>query len=217
MNIPSTVIIQQQRDEVLGALRLDIQRLQNAINALKSIADFDVPTSADPAAWQDALDQATERREAARRAINDNPAFTCEQKAESTKAWRSWHFVIAKHVGSIIKSLTAWPTAQWRWDVQSQNLVTGRPTADIADEMATRPVPPEAQQHGELIGRVYDSIRNLRRWEANHGVRKLPIEALLKTPVESLAEQWCIGSVMRQTVLDTTSMARIRVFESTFI
>jgi hypothetical protein len=217
MNVPSTVIIQQHRDEVLGELRQSIKAIQTSINALKTISDFSVPQSADPAQWAKALAAANERKDTAYRAINDNLAFTCEQKAESLKAWRSWHFVISKHIGGIIRALQKWPTAAWRWDMQGQNIVPGCSTYSIADMMATKPVPPECQEHAEKVDAVRQSILTLREWEQQHGIRKLPIEPLLKTDIESLCVQWATGSILRQHGLDNVTASRVAVFESTFI
>ena len=217
MNVPSRVIIQQLREQHISELRLGIKAIQAAVLALRSISDFNVPHSADPAAWQAALDQATERREAARRAVNESLVLTGEQKAESLKGWRAWHFTISKHIGTIIRTLQKWPQASWQWDAVASTITPGRTTAAIADMMATKPVPAEAQEHGRLLGKIYESIADLRRWEQHHGVRKLPIEALLKIDSESLGEQWATGSIMRQTGLDSATMSRVHVFESTFI
>ena len=217
MNVPSTVIIQQLRAEILSELRLDIQRLQNAINALKGIADASVPHSAAVEDWQQALAAAHQRKAAAKDEINDSLSLTGEEKAEMMKKWKLWHKAVAGYIGAIIGTLQKWPAAKWKWDEQGQNIVPSRPTCDIADEMATRPVPPAAQEHGKLLGAVYQAIADLRRWERHNNVRKIPIEPLLKTPAESLGEQWVNGSILRQTGLDTTTLARVNVFESTFI
>ena len=217
MNVPSTVIIQQQRAEVLGELRVAIRGVQNAVTTLRGISDVDVPHSAAVEDWQQALSAATARRVAAKRAINDDPSLTTEEKESKLRGWKLWHKAVAGHIGGIIRVLEKWPQASWRWDVQSQNIVTGRSTYAIADEMATRPVPHEAQQHAHLLGKIFDSIRELRKWESAHNVRKLPVESLLKSTPEGLAESWTNGSILRQTGLDTTTMARVSVFESTFI
>ncbi len=217
MNVPSTVIIQQQRAEILSDLRMAIKSVQDAVNILRGISDVGVPHSASVEDWKNALTAAAERKESAKRAINGDPSLTGEEKESKLRGWKLWHKAVAGHVGGIIRTLQKWPQASWQWDAVAENIVVGRPTADIADEMATRPVPPEAKQHGRLLGKIYESIADLRRWEQHHNVRKLPIEALLKTPAESLGEQWATGSILRQHGLDNVTASRVAVFESTFI
>ena len=128
MTLPSTIVVPREREQYLSELRMGIRSIQSAVSALKAIADFTVPASASIGEWQKALDTATHRWEEANSAIASSPALTAEQKAESLKAWRAWHKVVATHVNGIIRRLNEWPQAKWKWDGSNSTTSAGKPS-----------------------------------------------------------------------------------------
>ena len=192
--MPERIIDERERTQCIGELRNCITSMQSSVKALASVSDFSVPSSAELADWQQALAAVDKRRDEALQAIETNVILTQEGKATAAKEWKQWRKVIAAHVNAIVKNLTTWTEASWKWDEIVQNIVPGRDTVSIATEKSMKAVPKEAGEHAELIEGVRKAVLTLRTWEDRNDVGRVSLERLLNMNTEELATMWATGA-----------------------
>ena len=191
--MPKSIVDERERGQCLGELRQTINSIQNAVRQLQELPDFTTPSSASTADWEQALAAADERRDAALRAIESDFVLSQPAKDEAATAWKKWHKSVATHVNAIVRQMGEWPQARWHWDEQVNNIVIGVDSITIADERATREVPPEAEEHATLIDAVRQALEALRAWEDEADAVRTPIEQLLRSSKEEIALIWATG------------------------
>lgn len=194
-SIPAKVVLEKERTEAAGEIRLAIGSIHDAVRHLQELQDFEAPLSADPNDWQEALKKAGKRKDEALKAIASNMMLTQENKMELAAEWKEWHKKAATACNTIIKLITKFAACKFRFDKELQDIVPTIPTMDVAEAQAMRDVPPEAKDHALLLAIVYDAVSGLRRWEQEHDVRKIRLEQLLCLDETQLAEAWANGSV----------------------
>ena len=193
--IPAKVCLEKERTEAAGEIRLAISRLHDAVRHLQDLQDFEAPLSADPNYWQEALKKADKRKDEALKAIASNMMLTQENKLELAGEWKSWHKQVVTSCNTIIKLLTKYSACKFVYDCNRQDIVPSISTMEVAEAEAVRDVPPEARDHALLLAIVWDAINGLRKWEQEHGVKKVRLEQLLSLDEVQLAEAWANGSV----------------------
>ena len=75
-SIPAKVVLEKERTEAAGEIRLAISRLHDAVRHLQDLQDFEAPLSANPNDWQEALKKADTRKNEALKAIASNIMLT---------------------------------------------------------------------------------------------------------------------------------------------
>ena len=193
--IPAKVVLEKERVEAAGEIGKAVKSIHDAVISLQNLPDFEIPKSADPNAWQEALKKADKRRNEALKAIAADIRLTQDGKAELAGEWKQWHFQAATSCNIIIKMLKDYAACQFTFSSSTQNIVPTIPIAEIAEVEAMRDVPKEAKDHALLLAVVFDSVSGLRRWELEHGVRKVRLEELLSLDETQLAEAWANGNI----------------------
>ncbi len=193
--VPSQIMLEKERVEAAGEIGKAVKSIHDAVISLQNLPDFETPTSADPNDWREALKKADKRKDEALKAIAADVVLTQNGKAELTGEWKQWHIKAATACNTIIKHLTNYPACKFVFSNSTQNIVPTIPTMEVAEAQAMRDVPPEAKDHALLLAIVYDAVSGLRRWEQEHGVKKVRLEQLLSLDEVQLAEAWANGSV----------------------
>lgn len=194
-SIPAKVMLEKERTEAAGEIRLAIGSIHDAVRHLQDLQEFEAPLSADPNDWQEALKKADKRKDGALKAISSNMMLTQENKLELAGEWKEWHKKAATACNTIVRQLTKYAACQFTYDVELHDIVPTIPTMEVAEAEAMRDVPPEARDHALLLAFVFDAVSGLRRWEQEHGVKKVRLEQLLSLDETQLAEAWANGSV----------------------
>ena len=63
--MPTRITDKRKQQDLDNDLRFALRRVQEAVNALRSLQGFTIPASADPKEWEKALTAATEKKEKA--------------------------------------------------------------------------------------------------------------------------------------------------------
>ena len=193
--IPAKVVLEKERTEAAGEIRLAIGSIHDAVRHLQDLQDFEAPLSADPNDWQEALKKADKRKDEALKAIASNMMLTQENKAELAVEWKEWHKKAATACNTIIRQVTKYAACKFKYDLELNDIVPTIPTMEVAEAQAMRDVPPEAKDHALLLAIVFDAVSGLREWEAKHDVKKVRLEQLLSLNEEQLAEAWANGNI----------------------
>lgn len=222
-SIPAKVVLEKERTEAAGEIRLAIGSIHDAVRHLQDLQDFEAPLSADPKDWKEALNKADKRKEEALKAIASNMMLTQDNKLELAGEWKDWHKKAATACNTIIKMVTKYAACKFTFDFEQQDIVPTIPTLEVAEAEAMRDVPPEARDHALLLAIVFDAVSGLRRWEQEHGVKKVRLEQLLSLDEVQLAEAWANGSVRYPSYQDFDKATELKnksickYVESTFV
>ena len=191
--IPQKVVLEKELSQAVGELSKSVQQIQDAVQKLKEVQDFTLPTTADPNAWSEALKDADKRKDEALKAIEADLALPTNSKQKLAQDWKNWHKTVAINVNIIIRLVEKNPDCKFQWKNG-----TSEPTApilEVGEAQAMRDVPSEARDHARLLALVYDAIDGLREWEHQNGVRKVRLEQLLSLDETQLAEAWTNGTL----------------------
>lgn len=221
--IPAKVVLEKERLETEGEIGKAVKSIHDAVISLQNLQDFETPLSADPNDWQEALKKADKRKADALKAIASDIMLTQDGKEELAAEWKHWHIKAATACNTIIKHLTNYPACKFVFSSSTQNIVPTIPITEVAEAEAMRDVPPEARDHALLLAIVFDSVSGLRRWELEHGVKKVRLEQLLSLDEVQLAEAWANGSVRYPSYQDFDKATELKnksickYVESTFV
>lgn len=193
--IPAKVVLEKERTEAAGEIRLAIGSIHDAVRHLQDLQDFEAPLSADPNDWQEALKKADKRKDEALKAIASNMMLTQENKVELAAEWKEWHKKAATACNTIVRQVTKYAACKFTFDLELQDIVPTIPTMEVAEAEAMLDVPPEARDHALLLAIVWDAINGLRKWEREHDAQKLRLEQLLSLDETQLAEAWANGNI----------------------
>lgn len=193
--IPAKVCLEKERTEAAGEIGKAVKSINDAVICLQNLPDFETPTSADPNDWKEALKKADKRKDEALKAIAADVVLTQNGKAELAGEWKQWHIKAATACNIVVKQVTKYAGCKFAFCSSVQNIVPTIPTMEVAEAEAVRDVPPEARDHALLLAIVWDAINGLRKWEQEHGVKKVRLEQLLSLDEVQLAEAWANGSV----------------------
>lgn len=219
--IPQKVVLEKELSQAVGELSKSVQQIQDAVQKLKEVQDFTLPTTADPNAWSEALKDADKRKDEALKAIEADLALPTNSKQKLAQEWKEWHKTVAVNANIIIRLITKNPDCKFQW--KNDTILPSVPIEEVAEVQAVRDVPKEARDHARLLALVYDAVNGLRKWEREHGVRKVRLEQLLSLDETQLAEIWANGSVRYPSYLDFDKATELKnksickYLESTFL
>lgn len=222
-SIPAKVVLEKEKTEATGEIRLAIGSIHDAVRHLQELQDFEAPLSADPRDWQEALKKADKRKDEALKAIASNMMLTQENKLELAGEWKEWHKKAATACNTIVKQITKYAACKFTFDLVLQDIVPTIPTMEVAEAEAMRDVPPEARDHALLLAIVWDAINGLRKWEREHDAKKIRLEQLLSLDETQLAEAWANGNIHYPSYQDFDKARELsnksvrRYIEGTFV
>lgn len=191
--IPEKIVLEKELSQAVGELNQSVRQIHDAVERLKEVQDFTLPTTADPNAWSEAQKDADKRKDEALKAIEADLALPTNSKQKLAQDWKNWHKTVAINVNIIIRLVTKNPLCKFEW--KNGTIEPSVPILEVAEAEAVRDVPSEARDHARLLALVYDAVSGLRRWEQEHGVKKVRLEQLLSLDEVQLAEAWANGSV----------------------
>lgn len=221
--MPARVMLEKERLETEGEIGKAVKSIHDSVISLQNLQDFEAPTSADPNDWKEALKKADKRKNEALKAIATDVVLTQDVKAELAGEWKQWHLKVATSCNTIIKHLINYSACKFTFSSSTQNIVPTIPIMEVAEAEAMRDVPKEAKDHALLLAIVYDAVNGLRKWEREHGVRKVRLEQLLSLDETQLAEAWTNGTLYHPSCqpFDTSferSMKSVQSYiEGTFV
>ena len=191
--IPEKIVLEKELSQAVGELNQSVRQIHDAVERLKEVQDFTLPTTADPNAWSESLKDADKRKDEALKAIEADLALPTNSKQKLAQDWKNLHKTVAINVNIIIRLVEKNPDCKFQW--KNNTIEPTAPILEVAEAEAMRDVPKEAKDHALLLAIVFDAVSGLRRWEQEHGVKKIRLEQLLCLNETQLGELWASGNV----------------------
>ncbi len=206
--MPKSIIIASEREAIGNRLRSELRRAQDAYTILRTgkdpnadyvvsknfkgleeLGEIPFPDKVTES-WLDAV---IERK---REAINASDILTAMEKKSRIGHIGTTEKKARPIVQTVEKFIKTIPAALYRYDDNVKNFYIGGLEKYI-NELATREVPEEAADHWQLIQEARAAIDRLRGFEKEHLRIKNPLEVILRSSVETIAEQWATDSNRR--------------------
>ena len=93
--IPEKIVLEKELSQAVGELNQSVRQIHDAVERLKEVQDFTLPTTADPNAWSESLKDADKRKDEALKAIEADLALPTNSKQKLAQDWKNLHKTVA--------------------------------------------------------------------------------------------------------------------------
>lgn len=203
--MPKTIVYEDELKAIDQQLRADLRAAQEAYANLKEEKDLgEIPL---PHLLTE--EWIKTKQEQAKKAVDDAKFLTIEQRRGQHIHWGILYKRALSNVQKIQSFIAGIPNSQYHYDEQLGTFYYTNLTA-LATERATHPVPEQAWEHWQKIQNILQAIGELRAWEADQDVKKIPLSELLHFSQSRHSEAWARGTIVRDHRFDNKSyMAEI--------
>lgn len=195
--MPKTIVLEDELKAIDWQLRADLRAAQEAYASLKEEEDLgEIPLPHElTEEWLNT------QFEQAKKAVSDAKFLTAEQRKVQLMQWGRLYKRALGNVQKIQKFISGIPKDQYYYDAQLGTFYYSSITL-LATERATHQVPEEAGEHWQKIQNILQTIGELRAWEAEHDVKKIPLSVLLHFSQSHHSEAWARGTMVRDHRFD---------------
>lgn len=189
-----TFIDQRQREDIITAVRSDLKCLADSVEVLKSIKEYQFPRALSLLSVDKMREEINQRMAL----VRQDYSLTEAERGERLQRWINIKQLAARHISTITEILGRWPSIVWHYNEAGDNYFTeAEQVEQVAEELATHPVPELARQHRQLIDEAMTGIKRLGDFEAENDLFDLPLSRLAAMTDEQLAGAWLDGSIKR--------------------
>lgn len=184
----STIIIQQERDAVIDAIKRDEAALRAAVSKLHDVEELTVPTS-----LEDIADPTWVRAQINPRItlIKGDASLTADEQRQRQALWLAVKQRAQRAIEKVSLIIERWPGLSWVADEDGKNYhLDPNHVDELATERATREVPTLAEQHWRLITQMREAVEALRAFEVENNVKDCPLVMLSRMSESQLYEAW---------------------------
>ncbi|MBR3456167.1 MAG: hypothetical protein IKH26_12695 [Bacteroidaceae bacterium] len=188
--LPKTVVIPKERQQAQDDAIKATKELQNAYKRLQGFADLAPlpPIQEITKEWLNSIIANKFDEVAEMKGITEN------ERIQRVEGWKNIKSGANMVVTGIVRIVDKYGGAI-RYD-DSLHLPYIDTTGDILDAFCTRDVPEEATEHHRRLLAVARAISELRFWEFNNHVKRLPLPIILQWDNSTIAEKWATGDVL---------------------
>lgn len=189
------IVIRQERDAVIDAIKRDEAALRAAVSKLHSIEELTVPT---------VLKDITEDPTWVRQQINpritlikDDASLTADEQRQRQALWLAVKQRALRTIEKASLIIERWPGLNWLPDEDSTNYHLEQSQIEqVATQRATREVPAAAEEHWRLITAMREAVEALRSFEQQHQVKDAPLIVLSRFDEDRLYREWITGNIL---------------------
>lgn len=182
------IILAKEKKDAVTAIRSAEASLRDAVSKLRSIPELDVPTALGNIVDADWLREQLGSRIALVRA---DKSLTAAEREQRLNPWRAIKSRSERAILKIDGILHDWPGLSWLPDEDGKNFHLDQPQVEeLAQQKATRTVPPLAEQHWELICSMRSAVEALRTFEVENNVKDCPLVMLSRMSENQLYQAW---------------------------
>ena len=190
--MPKRIVLEDERKRIDEQLRNDLRAAQESYSALK--AEENLGTIPQPHGCTEEWLRAI--YEQGKLAVDEAKFLTVEQRNSQKGHWGKLYHRMQPHVAQIQNFIAAIPHEQFVYDEQLGTFYY-RDLTGLAKERATYNVPDGAAGHWQKIQAIMGAIKELRQWEVDQDVRKIPLDNLLHFDKNRFIEAWVRGEMKR--------------------
>lgn len=213
--LPRTIIFDDERRQVERELNKTIDKVRIAFNSLLNINDLgSLPTiEAITPDWLANLINSHIK------AIKDNNELTSKRKEELINDWREIQKKAQINVNIIHGLFVAYHSAQLIFDEAINNYICANKEG-VINSFGVRQVPIKAQEHYTLWLAIEDAIHNLRNWEKERNLKKIPLDEVLRRDhsPHAFARKWISGMFAKSDFEQRPENEQLRkVYEQNYL
>ena len=205
IEFPKTIVLQEESDTARHNLRVMVQRVQAAYLALKEDPEFELPPK-----FEDLTPEYTRQfyRPNLER-IETDFMLDEEQRHKLKIRWRRKQAAATTKANIICDGIKATPALKWTYDEALRMPTPCANIDEVANELSTMAVPPMAHDHWLMVHAIATAVRELRKWEKEHGIVKYPLSLLTSWDEHEMARRWVRGMTIPQDEDERTKSIRI--------
>lgn len=200
-----TIVLQQKLDDAAYKCRTALRKANEAISELHKLVDYPTPTTLKEVSTRNLL-AFTEQRI---NAVQATPIYTLSQKQQVIDGWTEWRVKAMPLVVAVENFVSEWQEVNPVLDTATMSILT----SDITESLVPRftvEIPIQAHRHQELINSVANAIEDLRAWEREQDIKKLPLKELLSLNQGDIFQAWASGNIKVDHSQDTPRLCAWR-------
>lgn len=192
----ATIVIEREKQNVLAEIKRSEATLRDAVSRLRSIPELDVPSNLGNIVDADWLREQLGNRIALVRA---DKSLTAAERETRLAPWRAIKGRAERAILKIDGILHDWPELDWLPDHDGLNFhLSDEQVETLAEQKATRQVPPQAEEHWRLISAMRSAVEQLRTFETENNVKDAPLIVLSRFDEDRLYREWVTGNILIQ-------------------
>lgn len=184
------IVLQKELDEAAYNCRSSLRKANEALRELHKLADYPSPTRLKDVTTSNLVAFAEQRINA----VKNTPLYTAAERERIIDNWTEWRVKAMPHVSAVENFVNDWKEVDPVLDTSDMTILT----ADIAESLKPRftvEVPLQAHTHIALIHNAKQAISELREWESEQDIKKVPLQELTSLKEENLLQSWASGSI----------------------
>lgn len=189
-----TIILQQEKQATIAEIKRDVAALREAVDKLHKIEELTVPAD-----LEDITDHSWVRQQVNPRItlIKGDASLTADEQRQRQALWLAIKQRALRTVEKVLQILERWPGLSWLPDEDGKNFHLEQTQIEqVATQRATREVPPQAEEHWELICKMREAVEALRNFEAEHQVKDAPLFYLARMTENQLYQAWISRDIL---------------------
>lgn len=201
----ATIVLQKELDEAAYNCRSSLRKANDALRELHKLADYPSPTTLKDVTTRNLLVFIEQRVNA----VKATPIYTHAQKQQAIDDWTEWRVKAMPHVAAVERFVNDWRDVSPVLDTSTMTILT----SDIAEALTPRftvEIPIQAHRHKELINAVRVAYNDLRDWEHEQDIKKVPLKKLLSITEQDLFQSWANTTIKIDHSQDTPRLCAWR-------
>lgn len=208
----NTIVLSQELDDAVYNCRKALQKANEALSELHHLADYPTPSTLKDVTSGNLCAFVEQRI----KAVMATPIYTAAQRDKAVNDWQEWRIKTMPLVVAIEQFVNDWQEVQPVLETADMSILT----SDITESLAPRftvEIPIQAHHHQELINAVRVAINDLREWEHEQDIKKVPLKKLLSITEQDLFQSWANATIKIDHSQDTPRLCAWRMAQDSAI
>lgn len=201
----NTIVLSQELDEAVYNCRKALQKANEAIRELHHLADYPTPTTLKDVTSGNLCAFVEQRI----KAVEATPIYTAAERERIISNWQEWRIKAMPLVVAVEQFVNEWQEVSPVLDTATMTIYT----SDITEALTPRftaEIPLQAHRHLTLIDELRRTITELRDWEGQQDIKKIPLNKLLSLNESDLYQSWANGTIKIDHSEDTPRLCAWR-------
>ena len=201
----NTIVLKQDLDDAAYKCRTALRKANESLRERHRLADYPTPSTLKDVTSGNLLAFVEQRINA----VKNTPIYTQAQKQQAIDDWQEWRIKAMPLVVAVENFYNEWQEVSPVLDTSDMTILT----SDIAEALTPRftaEIPLQAHRHKELINSVANATKDLRAWEREQDIKKLPLKELLSLNQGDIFQAWASGTIKIDHSEDTPRLCAWR-------
>ena len=197
------IILHKELEDAIYQCRTALRKAQEAVRELFKLSDYPTPATLSEVTTANLLAFVAQRINA----VEATDLYTTSEKEERVNDWIEWRIKAMPHVIAVENFLNEWKDVNPILDTSDMSILT----TDIAESLTPRftvDIPLQAHTHIALIYNVKQAISDLREWENEQDIKKVPLKELVSLTESELFQSWATGDIKVNHQFDNDTSLR---------